>query len=471
MKEKTFLILWLLFLGILVSPSAWGQYFNYASAYTGNQTTDYQSLIRKIDDTSALVCFYDDSVNQYAIARVGLSLSCRKAILPMGCTVNDMRITGDDVYFCGSLYATPIIGHIKLSSFWTPNRTFTLFKVTNSFATNLHRMAAYTIDGKQKVVIVGDVIFTDNSPFSCPYDTTYYDPSLGDSVHYYYHYCLHTIILEVDFIGANHLLDRYVSTTIVPSHRELITEVIETENYVAFVGHYTDHHTTIIHRCPKNDVLNNFDGYHWCFWGIDEGHSRFRGCLMKGDTIAVSSMSTFYDSYGVQQFSTNIRVFDIASTNVTNTHALRVPLNTKTEPLDLMYMPKDHRLVLLQDIKLPSLSSDQNTFVHIDPYMVTAHNAKCWYEAYWQKSFNCLCRLNDTIYLASGGEYWCMKDIDPLISDSCYKTDVVNVIPINKEHFASELDRYYKNSDIVDSLSLFSLPKNAEIESFCIINN
>ena len=52
MKEKTFLILWLLFLGILVSPSAWGQYFNYASAYTGNQTTDYQSLIRKIDDTS-----------------------------------------------------------------------------------------------------------------------------------------------------------------------------------------------------------------------------------------------------------------------------------------------------------------------------------------------------------------------------------------------------------------------------------
>ena len=240
---------------------------------------------------------------------------------------------------------------------------------------------------------------------------------------------------------------------------------------MAFVGHYTDHHTTIIHRCPKNDVLNNFDGYHWCFWGIDEGHSRFRGCLMKGDTIAVSSMSTFYDSYGVQQFSTNIRVFDIASTNVTNTHALRVPLNTKTEPLDLMYMPKDHRLVLLQDIKLPSLSSDQNTFVHIDPYMVTAHNAKCWYEAYWQKSFNCLCRLNDTIYLASGGEYWCMKDIDPLISDSCYKTDVVNVIPINKEHFASELDRYYKNSDIVDSLSLFSLPKNAEIESFCIINN
>lgn len=70
-----------------------------------------------------------------------------------------------------------------------------------------------------------------------------------------------------------------------------------------------------------------------------------------------------------------------------------------------------------------------------------------------------------------GGEYWCMKDIDPLISDSCYKTDVVNVIPINKEHFASEWDTYYKNSDIDDSLSLFSLPKNAEIESICIINN
>ena len=32
-----------------------GQYFNYASAYIGAKTTDYHSLIRTIDDTSALV--------------------------------------------------------------------------------------------------------------------------------------------------------------------------------------------------------------------------------------------------------------------------------------------------------------------------------------------------------------------------------------------------------------------------------
>ena len=472
MKKKLLLPALVLFWGAVFSPPAMGQYFNFASAYTGNQTTTYHSLIRTIDDTSALVYFYDDSVHQYAIARVGLSLSCRKALLPAGCTVNDMRITNNNVYFCGSLNATPIIGHINLSDFWTPTRTVTLYKVDNLYASNLNRMAAYTIGGRQKVVIVGDVIFTDNSPFPCPFEITYYDSILGDTVQYFYYNCIHTIILEVDFTGSNYITDSYVSTTdVFNRHLELITDVVETQNYVAFVGHFTNHHTTIIHRCDKNNVVNTFSGNHWCFWGIDEGHSNYHCCLMKGDTIAVSSLSTFYDAMGVQQFSTNIRVFDIASTNITNTHALRVPLNTKTEPLDLMYMPRDHRLVLLQDIYLPSLSSDQNTFVHIDPYAASVHNTKCWYESRWQKPFNCLSRLNDTVYLASGGEYWCMKDIDPLVSDSCYKTDAIKITPINIVKYAPEPDTYYQNNNLVDSLYSFSIPKNADMTHYCIFNN
>ena len=472
MKRKLLFPALVLFFGAVSSPPAMGQYFNFASAYTGNDSTTNHSLIRTIDDTSALVYFYDDSVHQYAIARVGLSLSCRKALLPAGCTVNDMRIINNNVYFCGSLNATPIIGHINLSDFWTPTRTFTLYKADSRYVSNLHRMAAYNDGAKQKVVIVGDVIFTDNSPFPCPFEITYYDSILGDTVHYYYYNCIHTIILEVDFFGANHQADSYVSTTdIINRHLELITDVVETQNYVAFVGHYTNHHTTIIHRCDKKNVVNTFSGDHWCFWGIDEGHSNYHCCLMKGDTIAVSSLSTYYDAMGIQQFSTNIRVFDIASTDITNTHALRVPLNTKTEPLDLMYMPRDHRLVLLQDIHLPSLSSDQNTFVHIDPYAASVHNTKCWYESTGQKPFNCLSRLNDTIYLSSGGEYWCMKDIDPLISDSCYKTEVIEITPINTEKHAKEQDLYNPLNSLVYFLYPHSDPKNAGITPFCTFNN
>ena len=190
---------------------------------------------------------------------------------------------------------------------------------------------------------------------------------------------------------------------------------------------------------------------------------------MNGDTIAVSSLSTFMDSLGMQQFSTNIRVFDMANKN--NTHALRVPLNTKTEPYDLMYMPKDRQLVLLQNINLPSLSNDKNTFLHIDPYATVPYNAKCWYEAYWDKPFNCLSRLNDTTYVASGGEYWCMKNMNILVPDSCYNPEVIEITPIDAVKYAKEYDWYYSDSNLVDTLNLLSFPDSTNITPSCLISN
>lgn len=190
---------------------------------------------------------------------------------------------------------------------------------------------------------------------------------------------------------------------------------------------------------------------------------------MNGDTIAVSSLSTFKDTMGVQQFSTNIRVIDLATMN--NTQALRVPLNTKTEPYDLMYMPKSHQLVLLQDIYLPSLLGVQNTFVHINPYATAPYNAKCWFEVKMQKPFSSLNQLNDKTYVASGGEYWCMKNMNVLSPDSCYKADAIPIIPIDKVPNAMELDRYYDDINFVSFLSVYSSPGRADPVAPCVINN
>ncbi len=473
MKKKILLPLMALCFGLPVCVTAQPS-FNYASAFVGTKRTDKQSLIRTIDDTSALIYYYDNTLDRGVIARISLSLNFRKALLPHRCTLNDMRINGDNVYFCGRRDTNAIIGHIKLSEFWTPNRTVTMYRVNNNYATNLFRMAAYDVGSYQKVVIVGELLFTEHPDpinFHCPYDTTYYDPELDDSVHYYYYNCRYTVILEVDFNGASYNNDKYLTTTkIYPfKHLEFIDDVIETQNHIAFVGYFTNHHTTIIHKCMKNNVVGTFNGNHWCYLGIDEGHSRYRGCLMNGDTIAVSSLSTYNDVSGAQQFSTNIRVFDMA--NMDNTHALRVPLNTKTEPYDLMYMPKDRQLVLLQNINLPSMSNDKNTFLHIDPYATVPYNAKCWYEAYWDKPFNCLSRLNDTTYVASGGEYWCMKNMNIMVPDSCYKSDVIEITPIKIEKKAEENDRYYSDSNLVDTLNLLSFPDRDNITPSCLISN
>ncbi len=470
MKRKLLFPALVLFFGAVFSPPAMGQYFNFASAYTGNQTTTYHSLIRTIDDTSALVYFYDSRISQGVIARIGLTMSCRKALLPRGCTVNDMRITEDNVYFCGEMNADPIIGHIKLSDFATTNRTVTLFKVDNYYVTSLNRMAAYTIDGKQKVVIVGDLVYTTPTPVPapCPYYYWYFDPSLNQDIQYFYHYCNTTVIFEVNFSGATYLSDEYLITG-DHNHVELISEVIETQNHIAFIGFFYNHNTTIIHKCNKSNVINSFcSSQHYCYYAIEEGNTKYHGCLMKEDTIAVSTLSTYMDSMGVQQFSTNIKVFDIA--NDVNINALRVLHNTKTEPLDLMYMINDHQLVLLQEMYLPVISSNQYTFLHVDPYTSASYNAQCWLESHWQKPFNCISRLNDTTYVASGGEYWCMKDLNPLTPNSCYTTDKIKVTPIKKELYAKEYDYYLRDSSLVDPLTTYPSFDNDFINSFCIFN-
>lgn len=441
--------------------------FNYASAFAGSGEMCGHPLIRTIDDTSALVYYHDNGTNQGYIARIGLALTLRKAKLPQGCTVNDMRITGDNVYFCGHYDTNAVVGHIKLHDFNLPIRTVTLFFVKKQYVTHLNRMVAYEDGGKQKVILVGDKIYTDNSPFPwiCPYYYVYFDPSINDYYNFYYYDCLSTLVIDATFNGSSWVADTCIVTG-SPTDLEIITEVIETENYVAFVGYFTNHNTTSIHRCNKSSIKSLF--YHrYCFWGIDEGHSDYHGCSMKGDTIAVSSLSS-YDESGNHFFSTNIRVFDIA--NMKNTYALRVPLNTKTEPLDLIYMLKVHQLVLLQNIFLPS-HGEQCTFLHANPYTTSStYYAKSWFESDWNKPFQSLSKLRDSSYVAAGGEYWCLKDYAILSNNNCYKVDSVKVEAIPTEKCASEMDTYQLYGSMITGTIQFVIPENEFAQPACIKN-
>lgn len=445
-------IILVLFLSVLPTVSR-GQYFNYAMAYTAPNPTKSSSLIRTIDDTSAVVYYYDYGLGRSVIAQIGLNMSCRKALLPENCKVNDMRITGNNVYFCGSVDATPVIGHIKLSDFATTPRHITLYKADNFYVSSLNRMAAYTIGGKQKVVMVGELIYTDSapSPLICPY--YYYSEYSHDSIPFYYYNCSCSIILEVDFQDENYLSDHYLLTD-SNNHSEVITEVVETQNFVAFVGFFNNHHTTIFHNCDKNNVVNSFYTYqHYCVYVYNGGLSRYHGCLMNGDTIAVSSLSTYTDTAGMQQFSTNIRMFDLQTMD--NTSSFKVLHNTKTEPLDMLYMIKNHQLVLLQDMYIPSSSNNQCAFLHVDPYAPYTYNAKCWYESNRNLPFNSLSRLNDTTYVASGGNYWCMKDVEPFVLSNCYKTEDIEVRKINVYGNAPEHDPYRTYSNIITYFNNF----------------
>lgn len=466
MKKNLLSLIFALF--CLLSPQAWGQYPEFASAFLSPYTTTSKSLIRAIDDTSALVYYYDSSRDRNIIARIGLTMSCRMAELPENCSVNDMRITDDHVYFCGAKDATPVIGYINLGDFASSTRTVELFEVESPHVTTLNRMAAYTIGGQQKVVLVGDLDYTDPAPFSyldCPYFYYEIDESTGDTIKHFYYHCHTSVVIEMDFLGDTYSIGSYIYTNDRSTNRvEFISEVIETDNHVAFVGYYTTHGKTVIHKCDKNNVLVDFPYFIYEYSDADGGLNYYHGCQMNGDTIAVSSLSTYTNEAGVTHFSTNIRTFDIAS--MTNTSSFKVLHGNKTEPLDLMYMPKDYRLVLLQEIPLPSAGT-QFAFLHHNPYSPTSYAANCWYEANWRKPFNSISYLQGPFYVASGGNYWCMKKLDPFNPNNCYKYGVMKVEKINESSYINPTLNYRSYSNIVTPLGFTSVSRNEDMTQSC----
>ncbi len=83
---KTKLSLWVAVIVFQVVPlHISGQpSFDYASAFVGGERSYTHSLIRAIDDTSALVYYYDEVARQGYIGRLGVAQ--RKTNPPSGCS-------------------------------------------------------------------------------------------------------------------------------------------------------------------------------------------------------------------------------------------------------------------------------------------------------------------------------------------------------------------------------------------------
>ena len=402
--------------------SATGQTYppDYASAYYGSAMPQHPTVIRKVDGSTALVSYYDNNLRRSVISRINLTLSRESVVLRENHTVYDMRKTGDNIYFCGTVNdgAKAFIGHVFYSSFFMFTRQVDYYYFKD-YTSVLKRLVAYDIAGKQKVVAVGTHHFINNGIFPCPYDPEQHPYT-----------CKCYFVVEGDFIDEQ-LIPPYFHylATNNTSHDEDITDVIETPNYVALVGHYYDVNSPVIHPCLKGNVIGSFpNNGHYYPSAPDEGLSDYHGCAMKGDTIAMASLSAYYVG-GVQFFSTNVRIFDLATMN--NTKAQLVPLDTKSEPYDLVYIPEKGRIVMLQDICLPPHPCDQNMFMHLEPYTAAPYAAQCWYESHWSKPFFSLDRLSDGYYLAAGGEYWCMKELMNINSGGCYTPDNINVQTLN----------------------------------------
>ncbi len=398
------------------------QTFNDYVAANINPSDFYEhSLIRSVNSTSILVHYHDNNLDAGIIALIDQSRYIYRIQLPGYSYLNDLRIVDQNVYFCGIINSKPAIGHVKLTEFSHPApHSITYYTANTGYISNIEHLVAYDIGGLQKVVAVGYRSYVNNPIEPC--EAGFYIPG------YENYTCLRTVVIEADFSGATLLYDSHITTNDT-NETEIIDNVVETPNYVAFTGYYNNLHSIIIHRCDKISVLSSFsnDGFYG-YYTTNERLSKFKCCYLNGDTIALASLSTYYNA-GIQEFSTNVRLFDLRT--MANTHAQLVPLNTKSEPYDLLYMPDQLQLILLQqNIFLPSTGREWNTFVHLLPYDPITYPAKCWYKTHDIYTFHSIDRLANSLYGAIGGNSLCTKELNSIGTNSCYNADNINVSPI-----------------------------------------
>ena len=371
--------------------------FNYALG--GASFSPSGSVVRTVDDQRVIASYWDGTY--YRLARVGLT-NIISAKLDDHHQIVDIRIVGDDVFFCGMDRSNnhAFLGHATVSDIeaQNPHIQFQEFIILGIYTSRLWRLAAYVDPlGTTRLVAVGDMWYSGAPSGVIPC------ASSGG--------CQSTIVVETTYQYGT-IQTPTCKVLHDNNNYEYACDVVETDNYVAVVT-FPAGDELIIHRCNKGSVLSSFDNFY--YYNIPSGKVVFSGCKMKGDTIAVASV---FD-YGGGMDDMQVRVVDLATMNMP--YAQVFDLQDKDDVYEMAYLPDIQRLVLLSNQTYSYLVELHHTFCFLKPYeTVFPYNMEKIYE-FNDRSFTSLDRLSSQHMVAAGGDYWMMKDVtynDP--ASTCY---------------------------------------------------
>ncbi|MBR3412527.1 MAG: hypothetical protein IKG81_07555 [Bacteroidales bacterium] len=405
---KRFLLLTIAFIVFYVTRplSAEGQTFpNFALG--GDSFTPSGSVVRTVNNQKVIASYWDSGSRCYHLARVGLT-DIISAKLDDHHEIADIRIMGDDIFFCGmdrSNYRA-FLGHATVTGIesMTPHIEIMNFYVDNATITRLWRLAAYTDPtGATRLVAVGDFWYTGSGLLNVPAC-----PSPGT--------CQSTFAVECTYSSGNfNAIDNRVFYD--NTNYEYACDVVETDNYVAVVT-FPAADELIIHPCKKSSVavLPSLDNFY--YYKVPPSKVAYYGCKMKGDTIAVASV--FNDGPGTDNMQ--VRVIDLATMNMPC--AQTFSLLDKDDICEMAYLPDIQRLVLLTNHTYTPLTLLIHTFCILKPYETAfPYNMEKIYDIN-RRSFTSLDRLSTKHIVAAGGDYWIMKDAslnNP--ASTCYKVE------------------------------------------------
>lgn len=346
--------------------------------------------------------------------------------LPPDVYILDMYFEPDTktIYFCGSTdyYAyylgsnrgVGIIGWIDFNDFFSPNVNVNYIYLDDpSYPINsVNKLTEYDNGGVPQIVAIGEHRYR-----------------LGNYIYseQYFVDCL-------DITGSTTL-----NVGLFPAD-EYYTDVLRTANYVVLMGSGINAGlSSICYR--KTDPYNlsdpMLDDIHF-FKGGDDYLSRTHSTVMFDDEIATS----YFAVNSNDDFVTRVRMIDInLDLNINSQEFL---IGTKSEPIDIIHIPADNSLVIMQDFDAPSGSNNSN-FVYIDPRETNAYITPIEYRQ--SEYFLSMTMHEWSYYLAAGaGAVWFLKDKTIAPTDSpdtdCPIYEDFKVGPINNLDHNSLYDSF-----------------------------
>lgn len=391
--------------------------------------------------TSTQVATYYQRGGRNYIALVDIAGNVKETKLDDYYTVYDMRIVGDELYFCGLYQASPaagldmgdgVIGHLSLAALDAGSPVVDYY--TDGSLTPLNRMAAYDMGGVVKVVALG-LVYNADSPCSCPVMAAPYT-------------CADHQLVEADFVDGVLTNVQYAQTAESPANVEELYDVVETDNYVAVIAVERPNHELTIHRCDKGNVLGTFEHYSVYPILCDTYEPGYIGCHVKADMVAVASFA--WVSPAQHDYRTQVRVIDLPSQTMVS--AQEYKMDEKTVPSEMVYFPDHSTLVLLQNQMLDPYAW-RRAFVHLRPFAATPYLAEAHFESSMSVPFVSLDKAGNNYYVTTGGECWMLKDIatTPSVS-SCYGycgievRDIPTDRPMNRETYLTIATTYLAQS-------------------------
>ena len=309
--------------------------------YSANTGCDNQ-LIRTCPayTSQTEVLYTKDSESGYMELWVEGVATCRIPVL-MSYEVKDMKVYENLLYFCGRHKSWGFIAVLNLQDMFMHAMSGT---TPTSAAISYMDMDPQYISSLEKLVVYGD----GNNPMSLPLNNANeHIAAIGkggtstnaDWVAVYLKY--NNIPMTPSPVYTPYIVNVKVIDDCTSPVGEPLSEVLLTDDYVAFVRYRYGSDEYIVHRCDRNNLVGTYNTVYRYAVPHDEVVFNLDGVTLEGNNIALATcapVDMYYNDY-------EIRVRNIELNSMTMFNSQYIPVGEVKQDVAVVYNRSQQKLV------------------------------------------------------------------------------------------------------------------------------